>query len=128
MEFDNDTENEVLLHYLEKPPCKMIGFRIKEKRTHGDQFLNTHSSSTRDSLAYNTNVQLGCMNHMFYTTNYASKTTQEEDTKSFQKVCNAIVKRIQRQANERERKSKELLEKIHELNKMEVDIKPDIIE
>ena len=63
-----------------------------------------------------------------YTTNYASKTTQEEDTKSFQKVCNAIVKRIQRQANEREKKSKEMLEKVHEFNKMEIDIQPDFIE
>ena len=62
----------------------------------GDQFLNTHSVPTRDVLACNTNVQLGSMNHMFYTTCYASKSTQDEDTKAFQNVNNALVRRINR--------------------------------
>ena len=73
LEFDKDEANEVIWYYLEKPPCKITGFRIKQKRTHGDQFLNTHSIPTRDLLACNTNVQLGCINHMYYATHYASK-------------------------------------------------------
>ena len=90
----------MIWYYLEKPPCKITGFRIKQKRTYGDQFLNAHSIPTRDLLACNTNVQLGCINHMYYATHYASKSTQEEDTKSYNRVCNAIVKRIERQASE----------------------------
>ena len=69
---------------------------MNTKRGQGDQFLNTHSVPTRDVLACNTNIQLGSMNHMFYTTCYSSKSTQDEDTKAFQNVSNALIRRINR--------------------------------
>ena len=66
IDFDTE-ENSVLWHYVDRPASSRVSFNVNTKRGQGDQFLNTHSVPTRDVLACNTNVQLGSMNHMFYT-------------------------------------------------------------
>ena len=103
IDFDTE-ENSVLWHYIDRPASSRVSFNVNTKRGQGDHFLNTHSVPTRDVLACNTNVQLGSMNHMFYTTCYASKSTQDEDTKAFQNVSNALVKRITRNIMKKELK------------------------
>ena len=128
LEFDKDEDNEVIWYYLEKPPCKITGFRIKQKRTHGDQFLNAHSIPTRDLLACNTNVQLGCINHMYYATHYASKSTQEEDAKSYNRVCNAIVKRIERQASKLREEGLNMSDNDTESDQCQFDNVPSFVE
>ena len=65
---------------------------ILNKRPMGCQYVNTHNKAIGDVLNCNTNVQIGDGSHVFYSTCYLSKSTQEEDKERQQRVHNAIIK------------------------------------
>ena len=56
------------------------------------QYVNTHNKAIGVVLNCNTNVQIGNGSHVFYSTCYLSKSTQEEDKERQQRVHNAIIK------------------------------------
>ena len=64
---------------------------ILNKRPMGCQYVNTHNKAIGDVLNCNTNVQIGDGSHVFYSTCYLSKSTQEEDKERQQRVHNAII-------------------------------------
>ena len=78
---------------MDKQASSRVSFNANTKRGYSDQFLNTHSVPTRYVLACTTNIHLSSMNHMFYTTCYILKSTQDENTKAFQSVRNTLVRK-----------------------------------
>ena len=65
---------------------------------------------------------------MYYKTNYASKSTQEEDVKSYNRVCNAIVKRIERQASKLREEGLNMSDNDTESDQCQFDNVPGFVE
>ena len=51
-------------------------------------------------LSCNTNIQIGNVSQVFYSTLYTSKSTQEEDSEKQLRIGRAVIKRIQRLLND----------------------------
>ena len=81
---------------MDKQASHKVSFNVNIKRGQGDKFLNTYSVFTRDVFECNTNVQLGSIHHIFYTTCYVANNTKDEDTKTFQNTGNTLVRRTHR--------------------------------
>ena len=93
-----DEGNMVAWHYvdIDEPPANTCAFEIFPQRLVADQYLNVHNQSISEVIGCNTNVQLGDPVHSIYTTLYASKTTQKEDTKRHLAIGNHLTRRINR--------------------------------
>ena len=76
---------------------RVTSFDVVVERKMGDQYLNTFSPTVSGTIGYNTNVQIGDVAHIYYNTLYGSKSTQDEDTRSYLRVCNELSRRIKRQ-------------------------------
>ncbi len=66
------------------------------KKTHG---LPGHQSTQFAHLKgfnFNTNIQIGDISQVFYSTLYTSKSTQEEDSEKQLQIGCAVIKRIKR--------------------------------
>ena len=75
----------------------MTSFDVVVERKMGDQYLNTFSPTVLGTIGYNTNVQIGDVAHIYYNTLYGTKSTQDEDTRSYLRVCNELSRRIKQQ-------------------------------
>jgi hypothetical protein len=64
------------------------------KRPMGCQFINAHNKPISEFFNFNTNIRIGDMLQVFYSTLYTSKTTQDEDSKKQLHLGCAVIKRI----------------------------------
>ena len=63
----------------------------------GSEYINQHSYAVSEVLNCNSNIQIGDPTHVFYSTLYTSKSTQEDDSNRQKRIAMAIVKRLLRQ-------------------------------
>jgi hypothetical protein len=62
----------------------------------GCQFINAHSHPISAVFNFNTNISIGDVSHVYYSTLYTSKSTQEEDAKKQLQIGRGVMKRIKR--------------------------------
>jgi hypothetical protein len=61
---------------------------------------NPHNSAILNVFNCSTNIQIGNVSQVFYSTLYTSKSTQEEDSEKQLQIERAVKKRIQRLLND----------------------------
>ena len=105
---------------------KVTSFDIVPKRLMGDQFLNVFCPTVSGVFGYNSNIQIGDVAHIYYNTLYGSKSTQDDDTKDFIKVCNVICRRIQSQRDNEENIEDSAPEFIEGLSRILIGIRTHI--
>ena len=76
--------------------CTSTPFLVETRRCIGSHFLNTHSVPVSAVFGCNTNVQMGAPCHLFYTSTYAFKNTQKEDSDRFVHIGTRVCKRLMR--------------------------------
>ena len=57
----------------------------------GCQYINPHSVQILKAFNFNTNVQIGDVLQVFYSTLYTSKSTQENDSEKQLRIGRAVV-------------------------------------
>jgi hypothetical protein len=62
----------------------------------GCQYINSHNSPILNVFNFNTNIQIGDVSQVFYSTLYTSKSTQEEDSEKQLQIGYTVIKRIKR--------------------------------
>jgi hypothetical protein len=62
----------------------------------GCQYISPHNSPILDVFNFNTNIHIGDVSQVFYSTLYTSKSTQEEDSDKQLRIGCAVIKRIKR--------------------------------
>ncbi len=73
-------KNEILWHSLDGSTREICPFIVLPKRPMGCQYINPHNSLILNVFNFNTNIQIGDVSQVFYSTLYTSKSTQEEDS------------------------------------------------
>ncbi len=96
----DNNEKEILWYSLDGSTRKMCPFLIFPRRPMGSQYVNPHNSAILNVLNCNTNIQIGDVSQVFYSTLYTSKSTQEEDSEKQLRIGRAVMKRIQRLLND----------------------------
>jgi hypothetical protein len=89
-------ENEILWYSLDGSTREICPFLVLPKRPMGCQYINPHNSSILNVFNFNTNIQIGNVSQVFYSTLYTSKSTQKEDSDKQLRIGRAVIKRIQR--------------------------------
>ncbi len=89
-------EKEILWYSLDGSTRELCPFLVLPKRPMGCQDINPHNSSILNVFNFNTNIQIGNVSQVFYSTLYTSKSTQEEDSDKQLQIGHAVIKRIQR--------------------------------
>ena len=67
---------------------------VLPKRPMGCQFTNAHSNPFSAVFNFNSNISIGDVSHVYYTTFYTRKSTQEEDNKKQLRIGRAVIERI----------------------------------
>jgi hypothetical protein len=62
----------------------------------GCEYINPHNLPILNVFNFNTNIQIGDVSQVFYSTLYTSKSTQEEDSEKQLRIGCAVIKRIKR--------------------------------
>ncbi len=62
----------------------------------GCKYINPHNSPILNVFNSNTNIQIGDVSQVFYSTIYTSKSTQEEDSEKQLRIGRAVIKRMKR--------------------------------
>jgi hypothetical protein len=62
----------------------------------GCQYIDPHNLPILNVFNFNTNIQIGDVSQVFYSTLYTSKLTQEEDSEKQLWIRCAVIKRIKR--------------------------------
>ena len=88
MAFEQLVEKDTL---LTKP------WLLYPKRPMGCEYINQHSHAVSEVLNCNSNIQIGDPSHVFYSTLYTSKSTQDDDSNRQKRIAMAIVRRLIRQ-------------------------------
>ncbi len=57
----------------------------------GCQYINPHNSAILNVFNCNTNIQIGNVSQVFYSTLYTSKSTQEEDSEKQLRIGRAVI-------------------------------------
>jgi hypothetical protein len=88
-------ENVLLWYSLDESTREICTFIVLPKRLMvGCQYINPHNLPILNVFNFNTNIQIGDISQVFYSTLYTSKSTLEEDSeKQLWKWC-AVIKRI----------------------------------
>jgi len=95
---DNTNDGIISLHRLvEGDVVYAKPWLLYPKRPIGSEYINQHSHAVSEVLNCNSNIQIGDPTHVFYSTLYSSKSTQEEDSKRQKRIAMAIVRRLLRQ-------------------------------
>lgn len=95
---DNTRESAVTLHRLvEGKEINAKPWLVYPKRPMGAEYINQHSHAVSEVLNCNSNIQIGDPTHVFYSTLYSSKSTQEDDSNRQKRIAMAIVRRLLRQ-------------------------------
>ena len=77
-------------------------FEIKTKRCLGDAYVNVHSKACSEILAFNNNVAIGDAQQIYYSTNYSTTNTQEEDRFEYMMMCDALGRRFEKISHQNE--------------------------
>jgi hypothetical protein len=97
IEAELDDESNVTTWYrLNTDPMKSTPYVLQTKRPMGCQYMNTHSIPVSAVFGCNTNVQLGGPVHLFYSTVYAGKSTQKEDSDKHIVIGTQVCRRLWR--------------------------------
>jgi hypothetical protein len=88
--------NEILWYSLVGSTREICPFIVLPKRPMGCQYINLHNSPILNVFNSNTNIQIGDVLQVFYSTLYTSKSTQEEDSEHQLQIGCAIIKRMKR--------------------------------
>jgi hypothetical protein len=89
-------KNEILWYLLDGSTREICPFIVLPKRPMGCQYINPHNSPILNVFNFNTNIQIGDVSQVFYSTLYNSKSTQEEDSEKELRIGCAVIKRIKR--------------------------------
>ncbi len=89
-------ENEIFWYSLDGSTREMIPFIVLPRRPMGCQYINPHNSPILNVFNFNTNIQIGDVSQVFYSTSYTSKSTQEEDSEQQLRIGHAIIKRMKK--------------------------------
>jgi hypothetical protein len=87
------------IHYMDQEQ-KVYPFNALPKRPMGCQDMNPHNSSILKVFNSNTNIQIGDVSQVFYSTSYSSKSRQEEDSEKQLWIERADNKRIKKLLDE----------------------------
>jgi hypothetical protein len=60
----------------------------------GSKYINQHSHAVSEVLNFNSNIQIRDPTHVFYSTLYISKSTQEDDSNRQKRIAMTIVRRL----------------------------------
>ena len=74
----------------------MSPWLLMPKRELGSEFVNIHNSALSEIFNCNTNVQIGDIWQIYYSTLYGSKSTQQEDSERVQRILYAVSRRLQK--------------------------------
>jgi hypothetical protein len=66
------------------------------ERPMGCQYINPHNLPILNDFSFNTNIQIGDVSQVFYSTFHTSKSTQEEDSEKQLWIGRAVIKRIEK--------------------------------
>jgi hypothetical protein len=81
----------------QKEECYL--FRVEQKRSIADAFVNTHNPMTTKILGCNNNVACALSGRsVIYATAYTGKNTQKDDRYAYERVCEAMVRQLRAQA------------------------------
>jgi hypothetical protein len=101
MDKGDKNENEILWHSLDGSTIEICSFIVLQKRTMGCcQYINPHNLPILNDFNFNTNIQIGDVSQVFYSTLYTSKSTQAEDSENQLRIGCAVIKRIKRPLEE----------------------------
>jgi hypothetical protein len=89
-------KKEILWYSLDGSTREICPFLVLPKRPMGCQYINPHNSLILNVFNFNTNIQIGNVLQVFYSTLYTGKSTQEEDSDKQLRIGCAVIKRIQR--------------------------------
>jgi hypothetical protein len=93
-------ENEILWYSLDGSTREICPIIVLSKRPMGCQYINPHNSPILNVFNFNTNIQIGDVSQVFFSTIYTSKLTQEKDSEKQLQIGCAIIKRMKRQLEE----------------------------
>jgi hypothetical protein len=85
---------------LDGSTMKICPFIDLPKRPMGCQYINPHNVQILKAFNFNTNVQIGDVLQVFYSTLYTSKSTQKEDSEKQLHIGRAGIKRVKRLLDE----------------------------
>lgn len=91
-----DDEYVIDWHCLDGEVLKIAPWLVEPKRPMGCQYINVHNDALSRVLNCNTNVQIGDVCQVYYSTLYNIKNNQKEDSERQDRVNNAIHNRILR--------------------------------
>ncbi len=86
-------QNKTLFYSLDGSINKVYPFMVLPKRPMGCQFINAHSHLISAVFNFNTNISIGDVSHVYYSTLYTSKSTQEEDAEKQSRIGRGVIKR-----------------------------------
>jgi hypothetical protein len=90
-----DHECKVPWHRFKDPEVVWLSpWTLLPKREMGCQYINTYNMACSDVFNCNTNIQIGDISQVFYSTLYGSKSTQKEDSERVQRILIAVMKRL----------------------------------
>jgi hypothetical protein len=79
-------------HWLSDPEVVWLSpWQLIPKHELGYGYVNTYNMACSDVLACNTNVQIGDVSQVYYSTLYGSKSTQKEDSQKVQRIIHAVI-------------------------------------
>ena len=94
---EDGTSDLVPWHRLSDPNVIWLSpWLLTTQRELGSEYLNTHNEALSHVFNCNTNVQVGDIWQIYYSTLYGSKSTQKEDTERVQRILQCVVKRLLR--------------------------------
>jgi hypothetical protein len=92
---DQSTGNPVTFHRLvEGEEVQTKPWLIYPKQPLGCEYINQHSYAVSEVLNCNSNIQIGDLTHVFYSTLYTSKSTQDDDANQQKRIAMAIIRRL----------------------------------
>ena len=90
-----DHECKVPWHRFKDPEVVWLSpWTLLPKREMGCQYINTYNIACSDVFNCNTNIQIGDISQVYYSTLYGSKSTQKEDSERVQRILIAVMKRL----------------------------------
>jgi hypothetical protein len=84
-------EKEILWYSLDGSTTKICPFIVLPKRLMDCQYVNPHNVQILKAFYFNTNVRIGDVLQVFYSTLYTSKSTQENDSEKQLRIGRAVV-------------------------------------
>ena len=95
--YPNDQEVKIATpwHRLSDPGVVWVSpWLLTPKRDIGSEYVNTYNEALSQVFNCNTNVQVGDIWQIYYSTLYGSKSTQKEDSERVQRILQCVCKRL----------------------------------